>query len=41
MINLLSYGFKPGQSEQTQGLGFEKEKSPTLCATGSCGGVFW
>jgi len=33
-----SYGFKPGQGEAAQGLGYEEEKSPTLNASSSCGG---
>ena len=32
------YGFKPMQGEKAHGMGFEKEKAPSLTATSSCGG---
>jgi len=36
---IVSYGFKPNQGDKAQGLGYEKEKAPTLNCASNCGGV--
>lgn len=37
-VPAISYGFKPMQGAKAEGMGFQKEVSPTLNATNSCGG---
>ena len=37
---IVSYGFKPNQGDKAQGLGYEKEKAPTLNCASNCGGGY-